>query len=263
MTQHDDHLGGHWAVPSSSVALESIRITMELYRTGKSGIQYNKLQQFVNPILSHYQIELGIGFNDEVTTENLDDISLMLDVFETATIFWEYCALGDSEKPAAFQELQNSLLGPSPSEEDLAQFPILIASMESTWEKLTEGETMANCHGFDTASELDLPESAPLMETPEGSYGKDNLDIPEAFAIFSRPMLENEAIYEDPETLDDVMTRAQAYWDVAHLPATDREQHLERICKQFCAPNTSKDQIRKEAHLMIERFHELFPERKQ
>ncbi len=262
MTQHDDHPGGNWANPSSSVALESIRITLELYRTGKSGIQYNKLQQFVRPILSHYQIDLEVGFHDEVTVENLEDVTLLLDVFETATIFWEYCALKDAEKPAAFHELQNSLLGPFPSDEDMVQFPILIASIETMWEQLTEGESVANGHTFDGVSDFDISDPA-LMDNPAGNYGKDKLDIPEAFAIFSRPMLENDAIYEDPETLDDVMTRAQAYWDVAHLPADDREQHIEHICKQFCAPNTSKDQIRKEAHHMIQRFHELFPEHKK
>ena len=62
MTQPEDPYTNYGRSPSSPVALESVRITLELYRSGKSGIQYPKLQQFIQPILAHYQIELDAGF---------------------------------------------------------------------------------------------------------------------------------------------------------------------------------------------------------
>lgn len=261
MTHQDDHNDGTWAPASSPVALESLRITLDLYRNGKSGVPYAKLQQFIRPILAHYQIELGVDFNDEVTADNLDDITLLLDVLETATIFWEYCALSDAEKQASIQDLQNNLLGPAAAREEMAQFTLLIASMEAHWEQLNDGECMAG--GQPAPVSPDFETGSPgSVEDPSGSYGTEKLDIPEAFALFSRPMLDNEAIYEDPEALDDVMSRAQAYWDLAHLPAQGRDQHFERICRQYCNGNTTKEQIMNEALLMIQRFHELFPERK-
>ncbi len=262
MTQHDDPYANYGATPSSPVALESVRITLALYRTGKSGIQYHKLQQFIQPILAHYQIELETGFSDEVTPENIEDMTLLLDIFETATILWDYCCLTSHDKTDAFSELKTSLLGPQPSREDLAQFPVLVASMEEQWECLSDGEPVAPSYAAaDDTAQL-LTDAALFSENGAAHYGPENLDIPEAFALFSRPLLDNDAIYEDPESLDDVMTKAQAYWDLAHLPPDALEKQLSAVASEFTTSSFSKEHVKKEASEMIQRFHELFPERK-
>ena len=261
MTQHDNPYSNYGVTPSSPVALESVRITLSLYRTGKSGIQYEKLQLFIQPILSHYQIELDTGFSDDVTPENLEDMTLLLDIFETATILWDYCCLSSGNKTSAFSELKNNLLGAHPSREDLAQFPILVASMEEKWEHLSEGESAAV--NYQTTADAVLPaDPSPFSENGAAHYGPENLDIPEAFALFSRPLLDHDAIYEDPESLDDVMTKAQAYWDLAHLPPVALEKQLTKVVSEFTTSSFSKEHIRNEAQEMIQRFHELFPERK-
>ncbi|MFK7844568.1 MAG: hypothetical protein AB8G77_04645 [Rhodothermales bacterium] len=262
MTQHDDPYANYGATPSSPVALESVRITLALYRTGKSGIQYDKLQQFIQPILAHYQIELETGVSDEVTPENIEDMTLLLDIFETATILWDYCCLASDDKTGAFSELKINLLGPDPSREDLVQFPVLVASMEEKWEHLSEGEPATASYATASDPAQLHTDASPFSENGAAHYGSENLDIPEAFALFSRPLLDNDAIYEDPESLDDVMTKAQAYWDLAHLPPAALEKQLIAVISNFTTSTVSKEHVKREALEMIERFHELFPERK-
>ena len=260
MHQHDIHTNDGAGHPSP-VALESVRITLELYRSGKAGIDFVKLQQFSKPILTHYQIDLPVGFLDKVTPGNLEDMVLLLDVLETATIFWDYCSLSPSAKPAAFKQLQENLLGPHPDQEDLVQFPILIAAMEEIWEELSDGKPMTRIAETE-------PVAPPNAEEPFFSsdsihnYGPEQLEIPDAFALFARPLLENEAIYEDPESLDDVMSKAQAYWDLAHLSGSEIHKNLKAIASKFGTHGCPAEQVEREALKMIERFHELFPERK-
>ncbi len=261
MTQPEDPYMNYGNSPSSPVALESVRITLALYRSGKCGIQYQKLQQFIQPILSHYQIELEAGFADDVTPENVNDMTLMLDIFETASILWDYCCLAPDAKANAFKNLQESLLGPHPERDDLVQFPVLVASMEEKWEALSEGMQQHVAAPSEAMLSDAGAGAAPAATNGAAHYGPDQLDIPEAFALFSRPLLENDAIFEDPESLDDVMSKAQAYWDLAHLSEKEQSSVMHAVLDKFISAAHRKDDLHKEALAMIKRFHELFPER--
>ncbi|MEM8484563.1 MAG: hypothetical protein AAF564_03390 [Bacteroidota bacterium] len=261
MTQPEDPYMNYGNSPSSPVALESVRITLELYRSGKSGIQYPKLQQFIQPILAHYQIELDAGFSDDVTPANIDDMTLLLDIFETASILWDYCCLAPDAKENNFKQLQESLLGPHPERDDLVQFPVLVASMEEQWEALAEGTQRQAVTPSKSLHADAGAGAAPAATNGVAHYGPDQLDIPEAFALFSRPLLENDAIFEDPESLDDVMSKAQAYWDLAHLSEKEQSSVMHAVLDKFISAAHRKDDLHKEALAMIKRFHELFPER--
>ena len=189
-------------------------------------------------------------------------MTLMLDIFETASILWDYCCLDADAKSGAFKNLQDSLIGPHPEREDLVQFPILVASMEEKWEVLAEG--MQRDAATPAALPLsDLgPDATPVSTNGAARYGPDQLDIPEAFALFSRPLLENDAIFEDPESLDDVMCKAQAYWDLAHLSDKEQSSVMPGVLKKFTTAAQHLEDLHNEALSMIKRFHELFPERK-
>ena len=246
----------------TSVDLESVRITLELYRSGKSGVPFHVLQEFTRPILNHYQLDLDNSFANEVSPSNAEDMMLLLDVLDIASSVWEYCSLDENQKPAAFQKLKGDLLGPAPSREEDLQFPLLIAVMEDAWEHLASSVDS-------TDFLVNRPESgsnAPVtLDKPaiNGSsyYGPDRLDLPEAFALFARPILENDHLLEDPDALDDAMSRAQMYWDIAHTSNERIEHELSAISKRLANSPDSEETIRLEAIRMIERFHELFPER--
>jgi hypothetical protein len=75
-------------------------------------------------------------------------------------------------------------------------------------------------------------------------------------------MLEDEQIMEDPDLLEDLMVRAQAYWDLAHAPGSAHPSLLEELFSHICNGATPKNVLAKEAEVMLARFHELFPERK-
>ena len=91
--------------------------------------------------------------------------------------------------------------------------------------------------------------------------GPDKLDVPEAFALFSRPLLDNEQVNNDPDLLDEAMMRAQVYWDLAHTPHDHFDKHFGIILKELGPTSLTEDTIRKEAIEMVKHFHTLFPER--
>lgn len=248
---------------TGGVALESARITLDLYRSGKSGIPFTTLLGFSKPIIAHYQLELPDVGMAPVTTENLNHVTLLLDILETACVFWDYCCLDDAEKQDAIRDLQESLLGPDPTNDDLVQFPLLLASMEECWGQFAHTANrpaQQKLHINGSSAEIDFEEMK--AGGPGMLYGSEQIDVPEAFALFSRPMLEDPALLDDPDKLDDIMIRAEAYWNLAHTSVSNQEGQLQHILSKFCTKHLPKQVLLEEASLMLQRFHELFPERK-
>ena len=250
---------------TSSVAIDSVRLTLDLYRSGRSGIPYAALQQFTLPILEHYQLDISHTFDQDVTTGNFEDMTLLLDVFEIASTIWDYCALSEQQKPRAFEALKQNLLGPDPSTEDALQFPILLAMLENAWETLSTPPPRqpASPMPTDTDRQTFSPEAGSVaLEPPNALYGPEQLELPEAFVLFARPILEHDTLFENPDALDEAMARAQLYWDIAHLPASRHESEIEKTACRLASANEPEEAVRTEALQMIERFRELFPERK-
>ena len=263
MTNKDDTYHHIEDTNTGSVALESARITLDLYRSGKSGIPFNTLLTFTKPIVSHYQLDLPDVDIEHVTSGNLGQVTLLLDILETACMFWDYCCLDDAEKQHAFDDLQKNLLGPDPTSDDLVQFPLLLASMEECWIQFSHTNNPPapqKLHINGSSAGMDFDEIRPSAS--EMLYGPDQLDVPEAFALFSRPMMEDPALFDDPDKLDDIMIRAEAYWDLAHMPSANQERQLQVILSKFYTEHLSKQVLIEEASQMLQRFHELFPERK-
>ena len=253
--------GTKYTTPLEGVTLESIQITLDLYRAGKAGIPINTLWQFACPILNHYQLELIVTPDSEVTSSNVEDVSLMLDVLETASMIWDYCTLDSKKKLRALDSLTRDLLGHNPERQESEQFMLLLGSMEALWFTLTKDATPKASDWMP----CDAPVNAELTNihtNGNSHYGPDRLDIPEAFALFSRPLLDNEAVHSDPDLLEEAMSRAEAYWELAHATSDHFDQHLNEFIQTHLNQTTSSTELRKEALSMIAHFQQLFPERR-
>lgn len=253
--------GTRYSSPLEGVTIESIQITLDLYRSGKAGVAIDTLWQFACPILSHYELELDITPEHDVSADNVEDASLMLDILETASMIWDYCVLDPDKKQSALDILTDNLLGHSPERHEADQFMHLLHNMEGLWRTLSQ-ETN---HVDPNWSPCEDPTFAPapsLGPHTSSYYGPDNLDIPEAFALFSRPLLEIDAVNHDPDLLEETMARAEAYWELAHAPSDQRDRQLEQLIQEYASQSFSSQKLRSEALSMIQHFHQLFPERK-
>ena len=253
--------GTRYTSPLEGVTIESIQITLDLYRRGKAGVPIDTLWQFACPILNHYQLELEVTPSTDVTPENVEDASLMLDILETASMIWDYCSLAPKKKLDALGSLTQDLLGHSPDRHESEQFMLLLSTMETLWFTLSK-ETQHTDPNWSPCEEPDWNASPPIHQNGGSHYGPDHLDIPEAFALFSRPMLDNEAVNSDPDLLEEIMARAEAYWELAHVPSDQVDHQLSRLVSGLNTSLTPHTDLRKEALSMIEHFHQLFPERK-
>ncbi len=261
MNDSEASSNNEYSSPLEGVAIESIQITLDLYRSGKAGVPLNTLWQFACPILDHYQLDLDVDFDTEVTPANVDDMTLLLDVLETASMIWDYCALDKKEKSISFDVLMQNLLGHGPDQHEMNQFIHLLGKMESLWETLSANPTTAAFDGMPCSDDEDSNARSPDRRNGSSYYGPEKLDIPDAFALFSRPLLENDHIHEDPDLLDEAMMRAQAYWDLAHAPGDQIEQHIDVLISQMGKTSEAHHHIKEEALHMIQRFQTLFPER--
>ncbi|MBX2818149.1 MAG: hypothetical protein KTR29_00665 [Rhodothermaceae bacterium] len=253
--------GTRYTSPLEGVTIESIQITLDLYRSGKAGVPIDTLWQFSCPILNHYQLELNIDPGSDVTAENIEDASLMLDILETASMIWDYCVLEPKKKLSALDTLTNDLLGHSPERTEAEQFMHLLSNMESLWLTLSKDAENTDPN-WSPCEDSTWDSSTPISTNGTSHYGPDSLDIPEAFALFSRPLLDNDAVNSDPDLLEEAMTRAEIYWELAHVPSDQLDRHLNRLAEGNPLSSTPGKTLKEEALSMIEHFYQLFPERK-
>ena len=253
--------GSRYTSPLEGVTIESIQITLDLYRKGKAGVPIDTLWQFACPILNHYQLELDISPSTDVTHQNVEDASLMLDILETASMIWDYCVLDPKKKLDALDSLTQDLLGHSPERTEAEQFMVLLSSMESLWFTLSKDSQPSN-PDWSPCDDPTWHASTQINQNGASHYGPDKLDTPEAFALFSRPLLDNEAINSDPDLLEEVMSRAEAYWELAHIPSDQIEHQIKNVIQAFDKSLTPGVDLSQEAFSMIDHFYQLFPERK-
>lgn len=169
---------------TGGVALESARITLDLYRSGKSGIPFDTLLTFTRPIIAHYQLELPDVNIQHITDDNLNQVTLLLDILETACMFWDYCCLDESDKQDAINDLQENLLGPNPTSDDLIQFPLLLAAMEECWIQFSHTkDRTANqkLHLNGNGVGMEFDEVKPCAS--EMLYGPEQMDVPDRKSV--------------------------------------------------------------------------------
>ena len=129
------------------------------------------LWQFACPILNHYQLELSVKPSTDVSQENAEDVTLMLDILETASMVWDYCALIPEEKASSLTVLTQNLLGPTPHPGEAEQFMKLLKSMEALWATLSKSPEVFHADQSPCQDTEISSASSPLATNGHSHYG--------------------------------------------------------------------------------------------
>ncbi len=247
------------------------RLQKELDRfvSGETGIPYDALIWFAEPLFELYQADPRPPDGSDRFTRDVNELGLQVAVLETARLFMAYVLLEPAEAERRYMQLERSLIGRDACERERIDFLELLHLMEERWYDLDESvqariaEAFRHAAPFHVLLERYADTLSPAETSPdEERYGPDRLDLPEAMALFSRPLLEHVHVLEDPDLLEDALARAGAYWNLVQLKEERYEERLARIVKQFAKSPDDERRIAEEALRMAAWFYELFPERR-
>ena len=245
----------------------ALREALDVFVHGRSGLRFEALARFAGPLFDLYEVDWK---SDEPIAADRDrtELTTMLAVLDTARLLWAFFLLDEEKSIQMLPDLEDALLGRGAGDEERSNVLVLLSLMEGHWHQFTPAERAdaARTPGFT------LPPFESLLEEYQGRspeeparddrrFGPGNLDLPEALALFAQPLLESARVQEDPDTLEDQIARAQAYWELAIAPPEEYEAELARILDAFARSPGEREDVRREAHAMVERYHRLFPER--
>ncbi|MEX1055639.1 MAG: hypothetical protein WED81_06385, partial [Rhodothermales bacterium] len=113
---------------------------------------------------------------------------------------------------------------------------------------------------FESLLEEFRSETRPAPVGPSERFGPNQLEIPDAIALFAQPLLEGPDVDRNPDKLAEQIARAQAYWELALVPRDRFEVELARVLDSLASNEREREDIRRQAAEMIHRFHMLFPD---
>lgn len=245
-----------------------LRDALDVYVAGRSGVRFDALMRFAGPLFDLYDVEWRSDDRGDALSRDEDELSTMVAVLDTARLLWAFFALDDERGVDAIPELEDALLGRGAGDQERSNLLVLLSLLEEHWQSFTSEE---RAKAIDTPGYA-LPAFDVLLAEYEGrrrrlprrdaaAFGPDDLDLPEALAVFAEPLLQDPAIEDDPDLVEERVERAQAYWDLATTPANQFESQLQRIVDAFATSDDERAAIRREAQIMVERFNRLFPGR--
>lgn len=256
MTDSDASLESSASTRGNTAHVAMIREAISVYRSGSTGIPYEVLLAFARPVVDHYQIDLDHCHHAPVDTANVGDMALLVDVLESAMIFWSFFSAESAGEAASYEELQISMLGPEPSRGDERRFGLLFEALQEVFTDLSAAHTGV----------LDWQPPPGLVEPSPADLFEDNLfhdedgpDQPESFALFALPLYENPDHLADPDAIERITQLASAYWDLARMAPDERPPALDALLDQYARTPAERKRLHSEAHLMLQRYEELFP----
>lgn len=244
--------------PPDDTGLSILRQNLESYLEGATGVEYEDLVSFAEPLFDLFDLDLRSARCNAEERE-AEETATLLSLLDLARLFWAYFLLDESQSESAQQELSHALLGANPSQEDIIALVQLIEMLEDQWLSLPS-------NGSPSTTGYALPPFSELLRDyvrTRGSHSQDSegqgarSDLPDVLASFARPLFE-AANLDDPSEIDDALARAQAYWELAQTTGNAYEQRLSRLARRFATSVRSEEEIRQEALAMTRRFRDLF-----
>ncbi len=227
----------------SELTSSNPRDSYEFFLSERSGIPFDQLAAFSQPLLElfdvdphHWELPRDVPAEPEL----LDSYSSAL---AAAEVFWSFFTLDVDVRKKFVPELRAYFIGPEPAPHEIADFTLLISCMEAQWLKVTGGRSVPT----PTNNPLDLP----IEEDAESSQL-------ETLALFGEPLMEDLSCLADPDSLESVMQRINAYWQLAHTSEPEFEQALRNLVRRFANGVQPKSEVKAEALRMVERYNLLF-----
>lgn len=253
-----------------SKSIAKLERTLDGYLSGHSGIQFDVLARFAEPLFDLYELEPRSSLERGSEARSASELAMMLSVLETARLFWAFFLLNPAEADLHLPEFEARLLGDEASEEDRMDFIELIRVMEEQWESIEESvrqTAIVPDHPLPCFEELldryGLLHSSDATVAVSPRFGPNQLELPDALALFARPLLDDLGIDQDPDALEETLARANAYWDLAQASPDEFDRLLYTIKRSFAMNRAEADRVDSEARLMVERFYTLFPEQRR
>ena len=253
MTDHRDS--------SHRDTLEVLRSNLSAYADGASGIPFSDLLEFARPLFQLYELDPR-QIDSRGRRREKEELATLLSVLDLARLLWSYFLLRPEEARTAKVALQAAVLGPDPSSEAIESLDELLDLMEDRFDR-----NSVDAAGGTATSGYTLPSFWQLLEDfelhqveisdDESLVLTQSSDLPEALANFARPLFDSVDL-EDPAAIDDALTRAQAYWELAQSPESSFEHQLAHLTKRFTTNRRPPDVIRAEAEAMVRRYRDLF-----
>ncbi|MDZ4702013.1 MAG: hypothetical protein SH809_20045 [Rhodothermales bacterium] len=256
MTDSDSPLESSASLRGNTAHVAMIREAISVYRSGRTGIPYDTLVAFARPVLDHYGLDLDHCHNAAVNAANAGDMAVLIDVLESAMIFWSFFSAEAARETASFEHLKTSMLGPEPELTDDLRFNLLYDAMQHTFVAL--GGNTGDVLAWQPPPGLTEPSPADFFEE-NLFYEEDGPDQPESFALFAHPLYDNPDHLADPDALERITQLASAYWDLARLSAEEQPAVLDGLLDQFARTLAERKRLKLEARQMVKRYHDLFP----
>lgn len=252
-------------MPSKS-ASSSPQQSLEAYLDDGMGVRFDALSRFAQPLFELYGIDLQASLAKPASARSTQEINVLLTVLDTARLFWAYFSLEPDRQDHHAAELKACLVGPMPDADAEESFHELMELMRERWAALPDSLR----HHAREAAPSTLPSFEKLLDQHGGptqgdtdngdGYGSDQLEKPEALALFAQPLLEDPEVHADPEALEQRMALATAYWELAHAAPNRRDHQLQTLLHRFADSPDEREALEQQAHDMLERFEDLFPE---
>lgn len=241
--------------------LQVLRSNLTVYADGASGIPFADLLEFARPLFNLYELDPRHIEATGVKRE-AEELATLLSVLDLARLFWAYFLLPAGERTTARTAMESAVLGVSPSPEAISSLDELLDVLRERFTSFRESSAVpAATSGYTLPSFWELLEDVEVWhEEPDDDVmfaSEHGAELPEALATFARPLFDAVNL-EDPNAIDDVLARAQAYWELAHVSDSNFDQKLARIIERFGRDGRSQESILEEAREMVQRYRELF-----
>lgn len=240
--------------------------SLEAYLDDAMGVRFDALSRFAQPLFELYGIDLQSSLAKPPSSRSAKEISVLVTVLDTARLLWAYFSLDADRQEHHAAALKACLVGPTPEADAEESFHELMGLMRERWTALPDSRRH---HARATAPSTLPPfeqlldqHASPPNHSPahHGGYGAEQLEKPEALALFAQPLLEDPAVHADPDALEHRMALATAYWELAQADADHRKQKLQALLHRFADSPDERDALQQQAHEMLDRFETLFPE---
>jgi len=213
--------------------------TYKFYLDDSSGIPFDQLARFSQPLLELFDVEPHHWRLPRRIPADIQLLDAYTSALAAAEMFWSYFTLDSGLRRKFLQELKSYFIGSEPLPHEEADFLLLVDCMRVQWQQIG-GEIQID----------DRPHQALSSE--------NSLPDLETLALFGEPLMEARDLYDDPDRLDEIMTRVQDYWRLANTGVDHYDEMLNSIVDRHGTSHEDRRRVRAEASMMVVRHRELF-----